>query len=85
MSKSTYFVQGCPTCGRRLNIRVEYLGKHVVCQHCHGQFTARDPASSDAVAGDVENDLLRRADMLLESLHVHHAAHQDQLRARFPR
>ena len=27
MPHSTYFVQGCPTCGRRLHVRVEYLGK----------------------------------------------------------
>ncbi len=32
MSNPTYFVQECPTCGRRLQIRVEYLGKRVVCQ-----------------------------------------------------
>ena len=29
MSKATYFVQECPTCGRDLEIRVEYLGKRV--------------------------------------------------------
>jgi hypothetical protein len=43
MSPSTYFVQECPTCGRRLHIRVEYLGRRVVCQHCHGALIAADP------------------------------------------
>ena len=63
MSNSMFFVQECPTCGRQLQIRVEHLGRRMVCQHCRGRFTARDPASSPA-----EDDLLRRADALLQSL-----------------
>jgi len=43
MPNVTYFVQDCPTCGRKLNVRVEYLGKSVVCQHCRGAFVAWDP------------------------------------------
>jgi len=65
MSNGTYFVQECPTCGRRLHIRVEYLGRRVVCQHCRGQFLACDPTSnrsSDAASADA---LLRRAEELL--------------------
>ena len=46
MAKSIYFVQECPTCGRRLQIRVDYLGREVVCQHCQGKFVARDPAGT---------------------------------------
>ncbi|GAB6166260.1 hypothetical protein JCM19992_22600 [Thermostilla marina] len=46
----TYFVQGCPTCGRRCQIRVEHLGKRVVCYHCKAQFIAIDP-SSEPVEG----------------------------------
>jgi len=68
MSNSTYFVQECPTCGRRLQIRVEYLGKEVVCQHCQGRFVACDPSNvrlDDAIGN---NALLRRADELLESV-----------------
>lgn len=63
MSRSTYFVQECPTCGRSLQVRVEYLGRHVVCQHCHGRFEASD--SGIALKGS-SSDLLRRADELLE-------------------
>lgn len=48
MPNVTYFVQDCPTCGRKLNIRVEYLGKKVVCQHCNGQFMAWDPEGAPA-------------------------------------
>ena len=35
MAKSTYFVQECPTCGRALHVRVEYIGRALVCQHCN--------------------------------------------------
>lgn len=69
MSKSTYFVQECPTCGRSLQVRVEYLGRQVVCQHCHGRFEACDPASSVNPLSDSGSDLLRRADQLLDSVH----------------
>lgn len=65
---TTFYVQECPTCGRRLHIRVGYLGKKVMCEHCRGSFIARDP---DGVADGCTldgNALLRRADELLESL-----------------
>jgi hypothetical protein len=66
MANSTYFLQGCPACGRRLQIRVEYLGKTVVCQHCRRQFTAAD-ASGRRNGNDLPTDpLIRRADELLE-------------------
>ncbi|MEX2114675.1 MAG: response regulator [Pirellulales bacterium] len=65
---STYFVQECPTCGRTLQVSVEYLGRQVVCQHCHGRFEACDPASTPhRHLSDSGIDLLRRADRLLES------------------
>ena len=68
MSNSTYFTQECPTCGRRLQIRVEYLGRKVVCRHCQGQFVASDPLSTRHDCAEQENALLRRADELLESV-----------------
>ncbi|MDZ7616688.1 MAG: response regulator [Patescibacteria group bacterium] len=68
MSNSTYFVQECPTCGRRLQIRVEYLGKQVVCQHCQGRLIASDPSNTRVDDGQEGNALLRRADELLESV-----------------
>jgi hypothetical protein len=61
-----YFMQKCPTCGRRLQICVEHLGRKMVCEHCHGTFVARDPAASGEVVQ--RNELLERADALLESL-----------------
>jgi hypothetical protein len=64
MPRTTYFVQECPTCGRGLQVRVEYLGRQVVCQHCHGKFEASD--ANSALKGS-SGDLLRRANELLES------------------
>ena len=68
MSNATYFVQECPTCGRRLQIRVEYLGRRVVCQHCQGQLIATDPANMRYDAPTSSNALLQRADELLRTV-----------------
>ena len=68
MSSTVYFVQECPTCGRHLQIRVEYLGKTVVCWHCRGRLVAADPASHRySGVGQASEELLRRADDLLRS------------------
>jgi len=63
---ATYFDQDCPTCGRRLRIRVEYLGRNMACDHCHGRFVARDSSGTGGDAAEI--DLLRRAEELLQSL-----------------
>jgi len=68
MSNPTYFVQECPTCGRGVQIRVEYLGRKVVCRHCQGQLIAMDPANARRNSGDSGNALIRRADALLNSI-----------------
>ena len=68
MSNPTYFDQECPTCGRRLQIRVEYLGRRVVCQHCQGHLIAADPTNARYDRVESGNALLRRADELLESI-----------------
>ena len=81
MSSSTYFIQDCPICGRRLQIRVEYLGRKVTCQHCQGTLEATDPAGTRFHPAEEENALLRRAAKLLRS------ADERKLQARssFPR
>lgn len=61
----THFVQQCPTCGRSLRVRVEYLGRQVACQHCHGRLLACDPESPQRSLSDSGLALLRRADELL--------------------
>ena len=69
MSNSVlYYTQECPTCGRSLRVRVAYLGKHVVCQHCDASFTALDPASALEDPDDSGSTLLQRAEQLLETV-----------------
>ena len=65
MASATYFVQDCPICGRRLQIRVAYLGRDVLCRHCQGEFEACDPESGVAPASLSGLALIRRADELL--------------------
>ena len=66
MAGVIYYVQECPTCGRNLQVRIEYLGKRVTCQHCSAQFEAIDPSSDDELASS-SSTLLDRADQLLET------------------
>ena len=61
MSTATFFVQQCPTCGRRLRVCVEYLGKRIQCRHCRGTLVARDP-EDDSSWGDSPSALMRRVD-----------------------
>jgi hypothetical protein len=68
MPNATYFVQECPTCGRRLQIRVDYLGKKVACQHCQGTFLAAESSNLRGDAGNDSSALLRRANELLDSV-----------------
>lgn len=70
MVAATYFVQQCPICGRNLQIRLEYLGRNVACQHCRGQFPAIDPAMRPAPLWDSSDDLLARAAELLASVNT---------------
>ncbi|HEV2971508.1 MAG TPA: hypothetical protein VGY55_16145 [Pirellulales bacterium] len=68
MSNPLFFVQECPTCGRSLYIRVAYLGRRVVCQHCNGHLEACDPASAAYPPCDSSAAILKRADELLETI-----------------
>ena len=65
MAMTTYFVLECPTCGRSLEIRGEYLGRRLSCRHCRGQFTANDPGSDQSQPRSSSEALLRRAEELL--------------------
>jgi len=59
-----FFQQGCPVCGRRLDIDVNLLGRRVYCQHCGGGFVAMDPSLITAAAPLAQPDT--RVDALLE-------------------
>jgi len=65
MSHTTYYVQECPTCGRRLQIRVAYLGRRLFCQHCGGPFHACDSSSGPPPSEFAHAHLLERAEQLL--------------------
>ncbi|MEX2169327.1 MAG: hypothetical protein WD851_08450 [Pirellulales bacterium] len=65
MPRSTYYVQECPTCGRNLQVRVEYLGRLIVCQHCSARFEAcqsGEESSSHVLSGAA---LMQRAEELI--------------------
>ena len=66
MSRSAYFYQDCPTCGRSLQVRVEYLGRLVICRHCRGEFEACDSSGSADVCSESGIKLMERANELLE-------------------
>jgi len=63
MAHRVNFVQECPTCGRTLEIPVEYLGREVACQHCRGRFVATDSTNSPLLSDS--GILMQRADELI--------------------
>ena len=63
-SRATFFVQECPTCGRKVRVCVEYLGLEIQCRHCRATFVASDP-DSDPSSSNSKPALLRRVDELL--------------------
>ncbi len=68
MPGGIYYVQECPTCGRSLQIRVEYLGKRVACQHCAAKFQACDPSSANYPPMESGISLLARAEELIDTV-----------------
>ena len=65
-SRATFFIQGCPTCGRKVRVCVEYLGVEIQCRHCHALFVACDPDNAP-LYGDSQLTLMQRVDELLGS------------------
>ena len=63
-SRTMFFVQDCPTCGRRVRVNVEYLGKAIQCRSCRAVFVACDP-EQESSCSDSSSALLRRVDELL--------------------
>lgn len=73
MPSGAYFIRSCPTCGRSLEVRVEYLGKMVLCQHCSAKFDTSDPPYYSDGASESSLTLLARADELIESVKIANA------------
>ena len=67
MSNATFFVRGCPICGRRLQVRVADLGNAVRCRHCRGMFVATEQANPHAPASTSSQPLMERVDELLSN------------------
>lgn len=65
MSPHAMFDQSCPTCGRRLQISVDLLGRVVSCKHCRAQFTASHQSANVDEHRLIE--LLSRAEEFLAS------------------
>ena len=65
MSQTTFFVKECPTCGRNLQVRIEYLGREMMCNHCGGDFVADD--NLHAEVKDPAETIIARIDELLNN------------------
>ena len=70
MPRSSYFYRECLTCGRTLQVRVEYLGRTVTCPHCQGSCIATDPNGVDFPVGESGVDLIDQANALLDSVEL---------------
>lgn len=70
MPSGAYFIRSCPTCGRSLEVRVEYLGKTVCCKHCSAHFDTSDPPYYSDSANESSLNLLARAEELLQAVKV---------------
>lgn len=69
MPSGAYFIRNCPTCGRSLEIRVEYLGKRLKCRHCSAEFLAADNSAAVANGSDrAARELMARAERLMASV-----------------
>ena len=70
VSPRTYFHTECAACGRKLYVRVEYLGEHVKCLHCGYHFRAADPNSPNGIATEAESVLARAERLLARQKHT---------------
>ena len=69
MSYLTTFLKQCPSCGRRLEIKVRHLGKTVQCTHCRSTFTAENsPSPSDSTRELLIDQAMRDAEIYLASV-----------------
>jgi hypothetical protein len=69
--RNVFYHQGCPVCGRTLEVNVSLLGRLVYCQHCGGGFIAMDASMGRGLPSprpstvDKAEELLERAAMML--------------------
>jgi hypothetical protein len=66
---TAHFFQDCPTCGRHVRIKAEYLGRRMSCLHCRGEFTASDRESRFDAVETRPGSLLQTMELLLPVSH----------------
>lgn len=70
MPSGAYFIRSCPTCGRSLEIRVEYFGKRVSCKHCSAEFDTVEESIDGCDPSESSLSLMARAEELIESVKI---------------
>jgi hypothetical protein len=76
VASRAYFLGECPTCSRKLEIRVELLGKRVACQHCGATHVASDAQNRQNTNPNSDqkiDQLLARAKAYVDSVESPHA------------
>lgn len=73
VASRAYFLGECPTCSRKLEIRVELLGKRISCQHCGATHVASN-AENRPTNDQKIDQLLARAKAYVDSVESPHAA-----------
>ena len=73
------FSRSCPTCGMRIRLQSQQLGRQVACPHCLAEFQAslQDDDQSVAIPGPsnpATRDLMERVDSVLEQVALEQAA-----------
>lgn len=75
---SIKFTHGCPTCGRRIQVRAALMGRTVACPHCHAEFVAGTGAERGAAPRDGSNvispvdPLMQRVEQALQRVERMH-------------
>lgn len=67
---NTNFAQDCPACSRKLHVRLAYLGRQVICQHCKADFVASQSPPRCTPPEPWRESLLQRADELLRRVEL---------------
>jgi hypothetical protein len=64
MRNATYFARECPTCGRSLQVKIQFMGKRVTCPHCSAAFLATDRPCAANPRNEVSSTLDRVESLL---------------------
>ena len=69
--KTAYIQQTCPVCGRPVRIEKSLESTPVVCQHCGGNFRAKNQAESPSISAILPVTQRKKIeDLLRQSSHA---------------